>query len=148
MNVLGLAGANAVSVLLLGTVCFLRLSGRLGGGAFVGCLAALFLLATALWVWSERRNRNRAALGRLVGVVGGLLIAVVLAPMVVLTPMFWLHAQLPPEAGFHQTIGLVMAAMLMALALAVLVNAVGGAVVMVGAFLARGRATGPGASSA
>lgn len=142
-----LAGANGVTVLLLGTLCFLRLSGRIGGPAFVGCLTVLFVLATVFWVRSERRNGGREPLRRLGGVVGGLLIAVVLAPMVVLTPMFWLHAQLPPEAGFDHTIGLVMASMLMALVLAVLVNAVGGAVVMVRAFVARGRPARPGASS-
>lgn len=142
-----LAGANAVSVVLLGTLCFVRLSGRIGGPAFVGCLVVLFVLATALWVRSERRNRGREPLRRISGGVGGLLIAAVLAPMVVLTPMFWLHAQLPPEAGFDHTIGLVMAAMLVALVLAVLVNAVGAVVVMVRAFLARGRPARPGASS-
>ena len=142
-----LAGANAVSVVLLGTLCFVRLSGRIGGPAFVGCLMVLFVLATVLWVRSERRNRRREPLRRLSGVVGGLLIAVVLAPMAVLTPMFWLHAQLPSEAGFDHTVGLVMAAMLIALVLAVLVNAAGGVVVVVRAFLTRGRPAPPGASS-
>lgn len=142
-----LAGANAVSVLLLGTVCFVHLSGRIEGPAFVGCLAVLFVLATVLWVWSERRNRRREPLRRLSSVVGGLLIAAVLAPMAILTPMFWLHAQLPPEADFQHTIGLVMAAMLLALVLAVLVNAVGAVVVVVRAFLARRRPARRGASS-
>ena len=144
---LALAGANAVSVVLLGTVCFLRLSGRIGGLAFVGCLVLLFGLATALWVRSERRNRGRDPLRRLGGGVGALLIAIVLAPMLVLTPMFWLHAQLPPEADFEHTIGRVMAAMLMALVLAVLVNAVGAVVVVVRALVARGRPLRSGASS-
>ena len=137
---LALAGANAVTVLLLGTVCFVRLSGRIGGPAFLGCLAVLFGLATALWVWSEHRNPHRAPLLRLV-------IAVILAPMVTLTPMFWLHAQLPPEADFDRTIGQAMAAMLMALVLAVLVNAVGAIVVMVRAFIARARPARPDISS-
>ena len=145
--VLALVGANAVSVFLLGTLCFVRLSGHIGWPAFLGCLAVVFMLATALWVRSEQRNRPRAPLRRLTGVVGALLMAVVLAPMVVLTPMFWLHAQLPPEAGLDHTIGRVMAAMLIALVLAVLVNAVGAAVVMGRAFLRRGRPAPPGASS-
>ena len=143
---LALAGANAVSVVLLGSLCFVRLSGRIGVPAFVACLALLFVLATVLWVRSERRNRRREPLRRLGGVVGGLLVAIVLAPMVVLTPMFWLHAQLPPEAGFDRTLGLVMAAMLIALVLAVLVNATGAIVVMIRALL--GRHAPGGASSA
>jgi hypothetical protein len=145
--VLALVAANAVSLLLLGTLCFVRLSGHIGSAAFLTCLAGLFLLATALWVRSERGNRRRAPLRRLSGVVGALVLAMALAPMVVLTPMFWLHAQLPPEAGFDQTIGRAMAAMLMALVLAVGVNAVGGMVVVVRTILGRARGLPPRASS-
>ena len=145
--VLALVAANAVSVFLFGTLGFVQLSGYIGWPAFVGCLAVVFMLATALWVRSEQRNCRRPPLRRLSGVAGALVTAVVLAPMVVLTPLFWLHAQLPPEAGFDQTIGRVMAAMLIALVLAVLVNAVGAVVVMGRAFLGRGRPTPPRASS-
>jgi hypothetical protein len=145
--VLVLAAANAVSVLLLGTLCFLRLSGRIGVPAFVTCLVLLFPLATALLVRTERRERQPAPLRRAGRVVGGLLIVVVVAPMTILTPLFWLDAQLPPEADFQRTIGLVMAAMLMALVLAILVNAAGGAVVMIRTLVVRARPSRPGASS-
>lgn len=124
-----LAAANAVSVVLLGTVCLLRLTGRLGVPAFLGCLAILFVLATALWVRTERRHRRLEPWRRLIRVVVGLLLALVAAPMAVLTPLFWLDTHLPAEAGFQQTLGPVMAAILMALVLAVLVNAAGGIVI-------------------
>lgn len=146
-RVLVLAAANAVTVLLLGTLCLLRLSGRLGVPAFLGCLVMLFALATAMWVRTERRHRGLEPLRRLGRVVVGLAIVVMVAPMTVLTPLFWLDAQLPPEAEFQRLLGLVMASMLMALVLAVLVNAAGGVVIGLRTLAARGRPAPPGASS-
>lgn len=140
-----LAGANAVSVLLLGTLSYMRFSGRLGVPAFLACLVIVFVLATALWVRTERRHRRLEPLRRLARVAGGLLLVVVLAPMIVLTPLFWLDAQLPVEAGFQRTLGFVMAATLTALVLSVLVNAVGGVVIAVGTLARRGGGVRPGA---
>ena len=138
-----LAAANAVSVVLLGTVCLLRLTGRIGGPAFLGCLAILFVLATALWVRIERRHRPLDPWRRLLRVIVGLLLALVAVPMAVLTPLFWLDTQLPAEAGFQQTLGPLMAAILIALVLAVLVNAAGGIVIGVGATRGHRRAVPP-----
>jgi hypothetical protein len=142
-----LAAANLVTVLLLGTLCLLRLSGRLGVAAFLGCLVLLFFLATVLWVGTERRHRRVEPLRRLGRIMVGLAIVVAGAPMAVLTPLFWLDAQLPPEAQFQRTLGVVMASMLMALVLVVLVNAVGGMVIALRALAARGRPEPSGGSS-
>ena len=124
-----LAAANAVSVVLLGTVCLLRINGHIGGPAFLACLVILFVLATALWVRIERRHRPLDPWRRLVRVVVGLLVALVAAPIAVLMPLFWLDTHLPVEAGFQQMLGPIMAAILIALVLAVLVNAAGGIVI-------------------
>jgi ABC-type amino acid transport system permease subunit len=145
-GVLTLASANAVSVLLLGTLCVLRLSGRLGIAAFLGCLVIVFILATVLWVWTERRHRQLPLLRRAARVIVALLVVVILAPMAVLTPLFWLDAQLPPQAEFHRPLGFVMAGMLMALVLAVLVNAVGAVVIALRGLTGRGHAA-PSASA-
>ena len=142
-----LAAANAVSVVLLGTLCALHLSGRLGVAAFLACLLILFIVATVLWVRTERRHRQLEPLRRLGRVVVGLVIVLVAAPMAVLTPLFWLDAQLPREANFAAVLGVAMAAMLMALVLAVLVNAAGGVVIALGALAGRGRPVTPGTPS-
>ena len=142
-----LAAANSVTVLLLGTLCLLRLSGRLGVAAFLGCLVLLFVLATVLWVGTERRHRRVEPLRRLGRIMVGLAIVVAGAPMAVLTPLFWLDAQLPPESQFQRTLGVVMASMLMALVLVVLVNAAGGMVIALRALAARGRPEPSGGSS-
>lgn len=140
--VLVLAAVNAVSVVLLGTLCALRLSGRVGVPPFLGCLVVLFFLATMVWVRTERRHRPLEPLRRLGRVVAGLAVVLVAAPMAVLTPLFWLHAQLPPEANFDAVLRVAMAATLMALVLAVVVNAAGGVVIALGVFGGRGRTDG------
>ena len=134
-----LAGANAVSVVLLGTLCLLWLTGRVAAPAFVSCLVVIFVLATALWVRTERRHRTLEPLRRVGRVAVGLVVVLAATPMAVLTPLFWLEQQLPAEANFVSALSPVMAAVLLALVLAVLVNAAGGVVIGLRALLgARG----------
>ena len=132
---LAMAGTNAVSVVLLGTLCLLGLTGRLAGPLFVGCLAAVFVLVTVLWIRTEQRHRAIDPFRRAARVVVGLLAVIVATPMVVLTPLFWLERQVPAEAGFTSALSPVMAAVLLALVFAILVNVAGGAVVAARALL-------------
>ena len=134
-----LAGANAVSVVLLGTLCLLWLTGRVTAPAFVPCLVLIFVLATALWVRTERRHRTLEPLRRVGRIAVGLVVVLAATPMAVLTPLFWLEQQLPAEADVASALSPVMAAVLLALVLAILVNAAGGVVIAARALLrARG----------
>lgn len=134
---LALAGANAVGVVLFGTLYALAGAGLIAQPAFVACLIALFVALTVLWVRTEARHRTLDAVRRFGRIAGGLLGVVLVTPVVVLAPLFWLAEQLPPDAGVHGRRGAIMALVLVALVLVALVN-VAGALAAVGrALLAR-----------
>lgn len=139
-----LAGANVVSVVLLGTLCLLWLTGRVAAPAFVPCLVVIFVLATALWVRTERRHRTLEPLRRVGRIAIGLVVVLAATPMVVLTPLFWLEQQLPAEADFTSALSPVMAAVFLALVFAILVNAAGGVVIGARALVRARRAVPPG----
>ena len=141
---LALAAANAVGVVLFGTLYAIAGARVLSQVAFLGCLAVLFALMTTVWIRTEARHGGVAPLRRIVRIVGGLLCVVVATPAVVLTPVFWLDAQLPVEAGLHAVRGGVMALILVTLVLVVLVN-VTGSVVVAGRAVLAGRHSGRGA---
>ena len=136
-----LAATNAVSVLLFGTLYAVAGAGRLSPGAFLVCLGALFVLATALWVRVESRHRAFEPLRRLGRVAAGLMAIVIGTPMLVLMPLFWLDTQLPVEAGLHQLLAPIMTLVLISLILVVLVNVAGAAVATGLAVASRARAT-------
>jgi hypothetical protein len=140
--VLVLAAANAVSVLLFGTLYAAAGTGHLTGPSFLACLPVLFALTTSLWVRTERRHRALPPIRRLGRAVVGLVGVLVVTPMAVLTPLFWLELQLPAEAGLHLILGPTMALVLIALVLTILVNAVGGVVIGVRAALGACRRAG------
>jgi hypothetical protein len=133
-----LAYANAVSIVLFGTLYLLAGAGMLGQIAFLLGLAVIFVLTTVLWVRTEARHRALDSVRRLGRVVLGLVVVVVGAPLVVLMPVFWLESKLPPEAGFQRYSAGLMAVVLVALALTVAVNVVGGFAIGLRA-IARGR---------
>ena len=62
---------------------------------------------------------------RLGRIVAGLLLVLVVTPMAVLGPLFWLDEQLPAEAGLRAARGGIMALVLITLVLVVAVNVVG-----------------------
>ena len=66
------------------------------------------------------RRVGRAALG-LIGVV-------IVIPVIVLLPLFWLESRLPPEAGVERVLAPTMALTLIALVLVALMNVVGAGV--------------------
>ena len=138
---LALAAANAVGVILFGTLYALAGSRVLSQLAFIACFAVLFPLVTVLWVRAEARHRALDTLRRIGRAMAGLLIVVIATPAVVLTPLFWLDLQLPPEVGLNAAQGGVMALVLISLALVVAVNVLGGVVAAARSVLAsRGRA--------
>ena len=106
---LALAAADAVAVVLFGTLYAVAGARVLPQLAFVACLGVLFVLMTALWVRTEARHRRLTPVRRLGRVVIGLLIVFVATPVIVLGPLFWLAEQLPVEAGLHAAQGGVMA---------------------------------------
>ena len=123
---LALAAANAVGVILFGTLYALAGARVLSQLGFIACFAVLFPLVTVLWVRVEARHRALDPLRRVGRAMAGLLTVVVATPAVVLAPLFWLDQQLPPEVGLNAARGGVMALVLISLALVVAVNVVGG----------------------
>jgi len=122
---LALAGANAVGVVLFGTLYAVAGARVVPHAAFLVCLGVLFVLVTALWVRTEARHRALDPLRRMGRIVIGLLGVVVVTPAAVLAPLFWFDEQLPPEVGLHDARGGVMALVLITLVLVILVNVVG-----------------------
>jgi hypothetical protein len=126
---LALAATNAVGVVLFGTVYALAGTRRLSQAAFVGCLLVIFALVTALWVRMEARHRPLHPARRLGRATLGLVTVVVVAPAAVLMPLFWLERVLPPDVGVGGVLAPVMTLVLVSLALVVLTNLVGSAVI-------------------
>ena len=123
---LALAGTNAVGAVAFGLVYALAGKRLLSQGAFWAALVVVFVAATALWVRVEnRQGPRRDALSRVGRMAVGLVLPVIAAPAVVLTPLFFLHDQLPREAGVADLIGRMMFLLLTSLALMVLVNVAG-----------------------
>ena len=124
-----LAAANAVGVLLFGTLYAVAGAHLLSQGAFFACLVTVFALVTALWVRTEARHRSLEPLRRLGRVAVGLVIAIIGVPAGVLMPLFWLDTNLPAEAGLTPVLGPIMTLVLFSLMLVVLVNVIGSVVV-------------------
>ncbi len=134
---LRLAGINIVGAAAFGLAYTLAGKRLLSQSAFWAALVVVFVAGTALWVRVERaQGPRRDVLSRVGRIVAGLVLPILAAPVMVLTPLFFLHQQLPREAGVAETIGRVMFLLLTSLALMVLVN-VAGIVSMAGAGLAR-----------
>jgi hypothetical protein len=123
----GLAGANAVGVVLFGALYAFAGARYLSQAAFLGCLGALFVLLTVLWVRVESRNAGLGGLRRFGRIVIGLVVVALATPVVVLMPLFWLESHLPPEAGLLGAMPGMMAVVLIALVLMAAVNVVGAA---------------------
>jgi hypothetical protein len=139
--VLALAAANAVGVVLFGTLYAVAGTRVLPQPAFLVCLVVLFALMTGVWVRTEARHRGLDAVRRLGRIVLGLGIVVIATPVAVLGPMFWLDELLPAEAGLRAARGGIMALVLITLVLVVLVN-VAGSLVTVGRAVLAGRPAG------
>jgi hypothetical protein len=135
--VLALAAANAVGVVLFGTLYAVAGARVLSQGAFLVCLLVVFVLVTALWVRTEARHRSLDPLRRIARIVIGLVIVLIVTPAAVLAPLFWLDQQLPDEVGLRAIRGGIMAVVLITLALLVAVNVVGSIVAVTRGALAR-----------
>ena len=129
---LALIAANAGGVILFAMLYAVAGARWLPQRAFLVCLVVVFTIVTSFWVRVESaQGHGREALARFGRVAFALLVVVFAMPSLALMPVFWLDAQLPAEAGFQPMIGPIMALVLIALALTVLVNVVGGAVTVV-----------------
>jgi hypothetical protein len=124
-----LAGANVVGVVLFVTLYAAAAAHYVPQPAFLVCLPLLFLLVTVLWVRTEARHRALDPLRRIGRIAGGLAIVAIVTPVVVLLPLFWLETVAPADAGVTRVLAPAMTLLLIALALTVLVNAVGGVIV-------------------
>jgi hypothetical protein len=127
--VLALAAANALGAVLFGTLYVVAGLRYLSQAAFLGCLAVLFVLVTAMWVRLEAHHGHLNLVSRLGKVAAGLAAAAISVPIAVLMPLFWLDGQLPAEAGLRAQRGAVMVIVLIALVLTTLVNVAGGIVI-------------------
>jgi hypothetical protein len=135
--VLTLAAANAVGVVLFGTLYAVAGAGVLPQPVFLVCLVVLFALMTGVWVRTESRHRGLDAVRRLGRIVLGLGIVVIATPVTVLGPMFWLDELLPAEAGLRAARGGIMALVLITLVVVLLMNVMGSLVAVGRAVLAR-----------
>jgi hypothetical protein len=138
--VLVLAAANLLGVTLFGTLYVVAGLRYMSQAAFLACLAVLFAVVTALWLRVEAHHQHLRPARRFGSVAAGLVAVVIVVPIAVLVPVFWLDAQLPVEAGLHSRLGAVMVVVLIALVLILLVNVAGGVVIALRFVLARGRA--------
>lgn len=128
---LALAAADAVGVVLFGTLYAVAGAGLVSQTAFVACLAMLFGLVTVLWVRTERRHEKLDPLARIGRAAAGLVAVLIGMPVIVLMPLFWLDTQIPAEAGLNPMLAPVMTLVLIALALVGLTNVIGAAAVTV-----------------
>jgi hypothetical protein len=135
---LALAAANAVGVVLFGTLYAVAGANLLSQVAFLACLAILFALVVAFWVRTESRHRHLDVLSRVGNAAGGLALVAVTIPTVVLLPLFWLDTQVPAQAGLNPMLAPIMAVVLISLALVAVVNVLGTVVIVVRTLL-RGR---------
>ncbi|HEY8370765.1 MAG TPA: hypothetical protein VIM86_15790 [Thermodesulfobacteriota bacterium] len=101
--ILLLAGVNLGAVVLLVLLVGSALVGSLSPVPYRVALVGLLAGYLVLWVRVERDlGRGRHLLLRAFRALAALVIALVAAPMVVLTPVFSLEAQLPESAGFDR----------------------------------------------
>jgi uncharacterized membrane protein YeiB len=140
---LALAAANAIGVVLFGTLYAIAGGRALSQVAFLACLVVLFVFATGVWVRTEARHRSLGPLRRIGRIVVGLLLVVVATPAAVLAPLFWLDEQIPREVGLHAARGGIMALVLITLVLVTLVNVTGAFVAVGRAVLARRQSSQP-----
>jgi hypothetical protein len=127
---LALAAVNGVGVVLFGVLYATAGARLMPQIAFVVCLAVLFVLVTTLWVRVEGRHRALEPVRRIGRVAAGLVIVVLVTPVVILMPLFWLDTYLPPEAGLTPYLAPMMTLVLISLVLVVIVNLVGAVVAL------------------
>lgn len=137
---LPLVAVNAGAALAFGAIYAAGAVRLLSQAAFLAALAVAFLGAVAVWAAVEgTQGRGRDAVARLGRVVAALLLVLLGAPALALTPLFAIQSQVPAEAGFDAVISRTMALLLVAVLLVGLVNLAGGLVVAVGALARRAR---------
>ena len=141
---LRLAAIDVFAILVFGAIYTAGAVRLLSQAAFLAALALGFAGAIALWVRTERAPvRTADPIARLGRGIAGLLLAVIGVPGAVLTPLFALQAQLPPEAGLDDVIARVMVLLLPCVALAVAMNLVGACVIAATALVGRRRVAAP-----
>jgi hypothetical protein len=138
--VLALATANAIGVTLFGLLYVVAGANLMPQAAFLTCLVVLFTLVTAMWVRAEARHRRLETLSRVGRAAGGLLLVMIVIPIFILMPLFWLDTQLPPEAGLRRLLAPIMTLVLFSLVLVTLANVVGSVAIVTRAVLGGGRA--------
>jgi len=121
-----LGALNVVAVGVFALIYAVAAKRLLTQGAFLAGLAVGFAGLTVLWVRVERsRGGARDLLSRAGRIGGGLVLAAIAVPGVVLMPLFFINEYVPPEAGIAGILGPVMFILLVSLALVALVNLAG-----------------------
>jgi len=124
--VLALSAINALGVAAFATAYAAAGLRWLSQGAFLVSLVVAFVAVCALWVRTERSHAvGRTPLERLGRAAAGLVLVGVLAPGLLLTPLFALQPHIPEEAGTDHLIGRLMVLLLVSLGLVAIVNVAG-----------------------
>jgi hypothetical protein len=124
--VLALTAINALGVAAFAVAYTAAGLRWLSQGAFLVSLVVAFVAICALWVRTERSHAfGRTPLERLGRAAAGLVLVAVLAPGLLLTPIFALQPHIPEEAGAEHLIGRLMVLLLVSLALVAIVNVAG-----------------------
>ena len=127
---LALAAANVVGAVLFGALYVVGGADLMSQPVFLACLLVVFVVVSTMWVRTEGRHQGLNPLRRGGRAAGGLALAIVAIPVLVLMPLFWLDTQLPPEAGLRRLLAPIMTVTLLSLVLTALTNIIGAAVVV------------------
>jgi hypothetical protein len=135
---LTMLGTDLIGVLAFGGLYWAGASRRIPEPAFLPLLVLLFVGFTYFWVRTENRESGGLRpLKRAGRIAGGLAGAILLAPGVVLGPLFAIGRRLPAGNPLEPMTRHAMALLLIALTLTVLVNLAGSGAVVVSALWGR-----------
>ena len=127
---LALAAANVVGAVLFGALYVVGGADLMSQPVFLACLLVVFVVVSTMWIRTEARHQGLRPLRRAGRAAGGLALAIVAIPVLVLMPLFWLDTQLPPEAGLRRLLAPIMTVTLLSLVLTALTNVIGAAVIV------------------
>ncbi len=128
-------GMDLIGAFFFAGIYWAGASRKIPEAIFLPLLVLLFAGVTRFWVRTESREGSGLALPRRAGRIAlGLVASLIAVPVVVLTPLFAITNRLPPGTPLEGLVSRTMALLLIALALMVLMNLAGSAVLVLSVF--------------